>query len=75
MRSIKIKIQLAKNVTHKKYSPETCREEFLKDSGIDVEVYRKICPETFTPFMLGNILDEEKFSKYIIENDLDYQEI
>lgn len=72
MRNIKLKIQLARNENHKRYIPETYREEFLNDSGIDV-TSRSFCTETFVPMYLGNILDEEKFTKYIAENDVDYE--
>ena len=72
MRNIKLKIQLARNENHKRYTPETYREEFLNDSGIDV-TSRSFCTETFVPMYLGNILDEEKFAKYIAENDIDYE--
>lgn len=72
MRSIKLKIQLARNENHKRYTPETYREEFLNDSGIDV-TSRSFCTETFVPMYLGNIFDEEKFTKYIAENDVDYE--
>ncbi len=72
MRNIKLKIQLARNENHKRYTPETYREEFLNDSGIDV-TSRSFCTETFVPMYLGNILDEEKFVKYIAENDIDYE--
>ena len=72
MRNIKLKIQLARNENHKRYTPETYREEFLNDSGIDVNS-RSFCTETFVPMYLGNILDEEKFAKYITENDVDYE--
>lgn len=72
MRNIKLKIQLARNENHKRYTPETYREEFLNDSGIDV-TSKSFCTDTFVPMYLGNILDEEKFAKYIAKNDVDYE--
>ena len=72
MRNIKLKIQLARNENHKRYTPETYREEFLNDSGIDV-TSKSFCTDTFCPMYLGNILNEEKFTKYVAENDVDYE--
>ncbi len=75
MRNIKIHIQLAKaTVPQKSYNSETYVEEFLEDSGIFVSANRRICPKTFTPYIDGTILDEDKFSKYIEEHDyLNYE--
>jgi hypothetical protein len=69
MRKIKINIELApKNLELKKYNPDTYKEDFLNDSGILLSPYRKICPKEFTPYMDGTIVDEVKFSKYIVEH-------
>ena len=72
MRSIKLKIEISKNENHKRYTLETYRDEFLKDSGIDVTT-RSFCTDTFVPMYLGNILDEDKFTKYIAENNVTYE--
>jgi len=77
MKKIRINIELDPNPNprsnEKLIEGKPVFESFLEVSGIDVETHRKICPETFTPFMLGVIVDEEKFSKYIAENKLNYQ--
>jgi hypothetical protein len=73
MRNIRINIEIAKNKNHKTYTLETVVEEFLKDSGILISTDRRICPKSYTPYINATILDEDKFSKYISENELNYE--
>ena len=77
MKKIKINIELYP-IPNPKSNEDTIEgktvfESFLEVSGIDVETHRKICPETFTPYMMGVVVDEEKFTKYIADNDVDYE--
>lgn len=77
MKKIKINIKLDPNPNpksnEKTIEGKTIFESFLEVSGIDVETHRKICPKTFTPYMMGVVVDEEKFTKYIAVNDVDYE--
>ena len=77
MKKIRINIKLDPNPNPKSNEKiiegKTLIESFLEVSGIGLETHRKICPKTFTPYIMGIVIDEEKFAKYITENDIDYE--